>query len=144
MSNNLNRKEMFFGSIEQVVCKNCGKEADVDTSKILASYPPQYEVKCPHCGEAAEVNTSMVLTSYPPQYNYYCEHCDKHGCIFCHDLENLRIKTATIKLENIENALCTPCLVCGTPITTRTMHYEAVICEDCKKAILKLRKMLED
>ena len=112
---------------------------------VLRPFEPEKAyIKCPHCGEAAEVNTSMVLTSYPAQYGYYCNHCDKHGFIFCHDLENLRIKTATIKLENIENALCTPCLVCGTPITTRTMQYEAAICEDCKKAILKVRKMFEE
>ena len=106
----------------------------------VISRPSYITSECPHCGEAAEVDTSMVLTSYPAQYEYHCNHCDKHGYIFCHDLENLRIKTATIKLENIENALCIPCLVCGAPITTRTMQYEAAICEDCKKAILKLRK----
>ena len=124
MSNNLNRKEMFFGSTEQVVCKNCGKEADVDTSKVLTSYPPQYEVKCPHCR--------------------------KTDSVYCSALAELKISkkvpTATIKWEDLdlETALCIPCLVCGTPITTKTMQYEAAICEDCKKAILKLRKMLED
>lgn len=101
-------------------------------------------IKCPHCGEAAEVNTSMVLTSYPAQYGYHCEHCDKHGFIFCHDLENLRIKTATIKLENIENALCTPCLICGEPVPVSMLDNHSKICEKCKKAVLKVRKMLEE
>jgi hypothetical protein len=101
-------------------------------------------IKCPYCGEAAEVNTSMVLTSYPAQYSYHCDHCDKHGFIFCHDLENLRIKTATIKLENIENALCTPCLICSESVPVSMLDNHSKICEKCKKAVLKVRKMFEE
>ena len=32
-------------------CKKCGGIADVDTSKILTSNPPQYDCKCENCGE---------------------------------------------------------------------------------------------
>lgn len=101
-------------------------------------------IKCPYCGEAAEVNTSMVLTSYPPQYGYHCDHCNKHGYIYCHELGSKRLQVATIEQENIEDVLCTPCLVCGMPVATKSLSYEAAICDDCKKAILKLRKMLEE
>ncbi|DBA35132.1 TPA_asm: hypothetical protein vir515_00047 [Caudoviricetes sp. vir515] len=34
-----------------IACPNCGTElVDVDRKMILASNPPQYEIKCPNCG----------------------------------------------------------------------------------------------
>lgn len=106
-------------------------------------------IKCPHCGKAALVDMSMVLTSYPPQYNYYCEHCDRHGFIFCHEVSENQIGTKEINLRSIEvpessGMLCIDCLICGAPVPSHRHGYEVGICEDCKKAILKLRKMLED
>ena len=41
--------------------------------------------KCPKCGKEANVDASMVLTSYPPQYNFSCPHCGHHGYVFCKD-----------------------------------------------------------
>ena len=107
-------------------------------------------IKCPHCGEAAEVNTSMVLTSYPAQYGYHCKHCDRHGYIYCHELPEKQLVTKELNLQSIEipessGALCIPCLICGESVVpSYRSGYEVGICEDCKKAILKLRKMLED
>jgi hypothetical protein len=35
---------------EFIKCTNCGEDAEIDTTMILASYPPQYQWRCPHCG----------------------------------------------------------------------------------------------
>jgi len=37
-------------SLSGVACPECGEELLVDNTKVLASYPPQREVKCPKCG----------------------------------------------------------------------------------------------
>lgn len=43
--------------------------------------------KCKRCGcEKAEVDTSVVLTSFPPQYSYKCPECGEFGYIFCDEL----------------------------------------------------------
>jgi Zn finger protein HypA/HybF involved in hydrogenase expression len=101
--------------------------------------------KCKKCGRRAEVDTSIVLTSYPPQYNYHCPHCGEHGFILCSEayyetksFDNLE------KLPELSSQLAVSCLICGEPVPSNTLNYEAAVCEKCKKAILKLRKMLED
>ena len=33
--------------------------------------------KCPYCGSECEVDTSMILASYPPQYQAFCKKCNK-------------------------------------------------------------------
>ena len=49
--------------------------------------------KCKRCG--AEVNTSMVLASYPPKYSYKCPECGETGYIFCDDLTGSGWKVQT-------------------------------------------------
>lgn len=101
-------------------------------------------IKCPHCGGLAEVDTSMVLTSYPPQYNFYCGECKHHGYVFCHELSERQVKKIPEKVAALDN-LSTSCLVCGESVPAKTLYqFEVVVCEKCKKAILKVRKMLED
>jgi Zn finger protein HypA/HybF involved in hydrogenase expression len=47
-------------------------------------------------------------------------------------------------LPELSDQLAVSCLICGEPVPSNTLNYEAAVCEKCKKAILKLRKMLED
>ena len=35
---------------KKVKCKYCGSEAIADTSTVLTSIPPMYNVDCPKCG----------------------------------------------------------------------------------------------
>ena len=99
---------------------------------------------CGKCGQIAEVDTSMVLASYPPQYNYYCPHCDNHGYTYCSEVF---YDTKIAQLETIPTetgTFATPCLICGESIPVSMLDNHSKICKKCKKAILKLRKMLEE
>ncbi len=99
---------------------------------------------CGKCGQVAEVDASLVLTSYPPKYNYHCPHCDNYGYVYCSEVF-YDTKVAHIEPIPVETGyLATSCLICGEPVPSNTLKYEAAICEKCKKAILKLRKILED
>lgn len=100
--------------------------------------------KCKKCGQVAEVDTSICLTSNPPKYNYHCPHCDNHGYIYCSEVF---YDTKAVQYESIPteiNSLATPCLICGEYVPISMFDNHAKICENCKKAILKLRKMLEE
>lgn len=100
-------------------------------------------IECPHCCKPALVDTSMMLASDPPQYNYYCEHCDHRGYIRCSDVER-RGWSEIPKTDDWVTSFSAPCLVCGEPVPVSMLDSRSKICEKCKKAILKLRKMLED
>lgn len=46
------------------------------------------EIKCPKCGSTATVDTSVVLTSYPPKYEIYCKSCGNVSYIMCDELNS--------------------------------------------------------
>ena len=41
--------------------------------------------RCPKCGNLALVNTSSLIAFYPPTYSYYCAYCDETGQFSCTD-----------------------------------------------------------
>lgn len=96
--------------------------------------------KCDKCGKMAEVDTSMILTSYPPQYNYYCKHCGTYGYTYC---DNVVYREENIKVDTDNQVLLTACLICGETVAIpATPNYDkAVVCEKCKQAVLKIRAM---
>jgi hypothetical protein len=101
--------------------------------------------KCKKCGHKAEVDTSICLTSNPPQYNYYCPHCGEHGFISCSEAYYETKSFDSLEtLPDLSDQLATPCLICGDPVSVSILDNHSKICEKCKKAILKLRKMLEE
>jgi Fe2+ or Zn2+ uptake regulation protein len=104
---------------------------------------------CSKCGKQANVDTSICLTSYPAQYNYHCHHCENHGYVDCdevfYDTKVAQFAPTPISVPIEAEGLSTSCLICGESVPAKTLYQpEFVICEKCKKAILKLRKMLED
>lgn len=96
--------------------------------------------KCKNCGQVAEVDTSIVLTSNPPKYNYHCPHCDNYNYVLCNEVF---YDTEVAQFKDIPE-MSTSCLICGEPIKISMWDNYSKICEKCKKAILKLRKMLEE
>ena len=51
---------------------------------------------------------------------------------------------SSLKNAPIELCMVTSCLICGAPIKVSMCDNHIKICDKCKKAVLKLRKMLED
>lgn len=59
--------------------------------------------KCKKCGyEKAEVDTSVVLTSFPPQYSYKCPECGEFGYIFCDELTSVGSMVVTPEIALYE------------------------------------------
>lgn len=110
---------------------------------------PEEHVICPNCGETANLDPE-VLTSMPPQRRIRCPHCGYVGSEFCHNLQvfydtpNKPWAFGAIKSENLISY--TKCIICGDSVAFNMTAQEpsAHVCDNCKKAILKLRKMLED
>ena len=101
---------------------------------------------CKKCGEIVPVDTSMALLSDPPKYNYHCPHCNNSGYAYSNELFSYVITTDAQYGSNptvpiIETA---PCLICGEPVPVSMWENHAKICDKCKKAILKVRKMFEE
>lgn len=69
-------------------------------------------IECPKCGDVAEVDTSIVLTSYPPQYQWFCPHCSTTGYIHCDEVK--AIDPAIFKKTRARFA--THCKICGDEI----------------------------
>lgn len=126
------------------------KEQDISHTMKLPNALDTIELNkcyctCERCGETADVDTFAVLTSYPPQYNYHCPHCGYHGFTLCNATFT---KPTHIINGSFSAKFLVPCLICGEktelPATLTLTSNEVVICDKCKKAILKVRKMLED
>ncbi len=58
-------------------------------------------------------------------------------------MEEDNIKS-TIKIQRFETDICVPCLVCGESIEVSYAGNHVKICEKCRKAILKIRKEMEN
>ena len=105
---------------------------------------------CKRCGHFAKVDMSGVLTSNPPQYAYDCYNCGNIGCVTERELiyETAPNFTATADISTISvlsEVIGIPCLICGETVPAKTMYnYEAPICEKCKKAVLKMREVLDN
>ena len=102
--------------------------------------------KCSNCGQVAEVDASAVLTSDPPKYNYHCPHCNNSGYVLCSEVfyDPKAASISSLKNAPIEMCMVTSCLICGEPVSVSMWENHSKICDKCKKAILKLRKMTED
>ena len=113
---------------------------------------PKEHVVCPKCGEVADLDPE-ILTSMPPQRRIRCPHCGLVTSDFCHNLNifygDEKPKQPWIIddiLPDVKATYMTKCIICGDSIPVNATAYEpsAHVCENCKRAILKLRKMLEE
>lgn len=101
---------------------------------------------CKKCGVIVPVDTSIALTSNPPKYNYHCPHCNNSDYVFSNELFSYVITTGVqhYDVQTVATTQTAPCLICGEPVPVTMLENHAKICDKCKKAILKLRKMLEN
>ena len=114
--------------------------ASLATTVLIKQPDNKAYCTCGKCGQVAEVDTSMVLTSNPPKYNYHCPHCDNYNYVLCSEVF---YDTKVAQFEDI-SGVSTSCLICGEPVNISLFDNHSKICDQCKKAILKLRKMLEE
>lgn len=101
---------------------------------------------CKKCGEIVPVDTSMALLSDPPKYNYHCPRCNNSGYAYSNELFSYVITTDAQHggVQTGAAILTAPCLICGEPVPVSMWENHAKICDKCKKAILKVRKMFEE
>ena len=118
----------------------------LDTTILIKQPDNKAYCKCSNCGQVAEVDTSICLTSNPPKYNYHCTHCDAYNYVLCSEVF-YDYDTKIAQFEDIPfnvEGLATPCLICGEPVSVSLLDNHSKICEKCKKAILKVRLMIEE
>lgn len=132
---NMNTVTTTLGSCE------LGASGQVATTALYyRNVEPKAFCKCGKCGRMAEVDTSMVLTSYPPQYNYYCKHCGTYGYTYC---DNVVRCEGGVKVDTDNRVILTTCLICGETVAIPAVpnYDKTVVCDKCKKAVLKIRAM---
>ena len=83
----------------------------------------------------------VILTSDPLQYSYYCPCCGSHGSIPCSYVDQYQFYK---KVWDAAESAKAHCIICDEEISAVNKINGPYICENCKKAILKLRRMLED
>ena len=60
---------------------------------------------CEKCGELAEVDTSLVCTSIPPQYRYTCPKCGSVGLVTADKLVTVGELDKKVDKETTDNKL---------------------------------------
>ena len=117
---------------------------DIKQNSTTVDHIERVSFPCPKCGKAAEADIMVILTSDPLQYSYYCPYCGSHGSIPCSYVDQYQFYKKV--WDAVEDAT-TPqahCIICDEEISSVNKINGPYICENCKKAILKLRKLLED
>ena len=108
--------------------------------------------KCKKCGEIVTAYTSKALTSDPPKYSYYCPFCDNNDFVYYNELfsdkKSAQLYSDTTRITGDNDTVgVVYCLICEECIPVSRWEWEGdhtAICEKCKKAILKLRKMFDE
>ena len=117
---------------------------DIKQSITTGGHIERVSFPCPKCGKAAEADITVVLTSDPPQYSYYCPYCGAHGSISCSYVDRYQFNKKVWDVIEDVTVHQAHCIICGEETSFADKINSPYICENCKKAILKLRKLLED
>ena len=124
------------------------EKMDIKQNITTMNHIERVSFPCPKCGKTAEADITVVLTSVPPQYSYYCPYCGSHGSISCSYVDRYQFnKKVWDVIDDAVESTATPqthCIICGEETSSVNKINGPYICENCKKAILKLRRMVED
>ena len=103
---------------------------------------------CPECGEEADVDIGVVLTSYPGQYTYHCPHCGKSGSILCSEVDTYRfhkdVQREIGQYIRGKSFYGVECIICGEETHQYNDLNKPYVCPKCKKAVMTVRKILEE
>ena len=115
---------------------------DIKQSIATVGHIERVSFPCPKCGKAAEADVGVVLTSYHSQYSYYCPYCGSHGSISCSYVDQYQFNKKV--WDAVEDA-ATPqahCIICDEEISSVNKINGPYICENCKEAVIAMRKAL--
>lgn len=132
----------MYKPVKPIRCPNCGEIVQVDASKILTSYPPQYKWKCLKCGRTGIVNSKDAITfenQTPIATSGYIQKVDEPD-----PGVGITTTNATGDGYNTINVVpsiyspMTECEICGEEFKYDAKHMHT--CPKCREAVVKLRK----
>ena len=115
---------------------------DIKQNIATMNHIERVSFPCPKCDKAAEADVGIVLTSDPPQYSYYCPYCGSHGSISCFYVDQYQFNK---KVWDVIKDTATPqahCIICGEETLFTDKISSPYICENCKEAVIAMRKAL--
>ena len=115
---------------------------DIKQSIATVGHIERVSFPCPKCGKAAEADASVVLTSYPSQYSYYCPYCGSHGSVLCSDVDQYQFNKKVWDAVESDSTHRAYCIICGEEASFTDKINGPYICENCKEAIIAMRKAL--
>ena len=115
---------------------------DIKQNSTTVDYIERVSFPCPKCGKAAEADTMVVLTSDPPQYSYYCPYCGSHGSVLCSDVDQYQFNKKVWDAVESDSTHRAYCIICGEEISSVNKINGPYICENCKEAVIAMRKAL--
>ena len=115
---------------------------DIKQSIATVGHIKRVSFPCPKCGKAAEADIMVVLTSDPPQYSYYCPYCGSHGSISCSYVDQYQFNKKVWDVIEDAATYQARCIICGEETLFTDKISGPYICENCKEAIIAMRKAL--
>ena len=115
---------------------------DIKQNSTTVDHIERVSFPCPKCGKAAEADISTILTFDPLQYSYYCPYCGSHGSIPCSYVDQYQFYK---KVWDAAESAATPqvhCIICGEETSFTDKISGNYICENCKEAVIAMRKAL--
>jgi len=117
---------------------------DVKQTTSAMHHIERVSFPCPKCGKEAEADVSVVLSSYPGQYSYCCQHCGAHGSVLCSEVDNYCFDKKVWDAIGSAKLHGAKCIICGEETAFAGEVDRPYICKKCKKAVLAMRKLLEE
>ena len=119
---------------------------DIKQSIATMNHIERVSFPCPKCSKTAEADLRVVLTSDPPQYSYCCPYCGSHGSISCSYVDqyqfNKKVWNVIDDVVASTNTHRTYCSICGEETSSVNKINGPYVCENCKEAVIVVRKAL--
>lgn len=115
---------------------------DIKQNSTTMDHIERVSFPCPKCGKAAEADIMVILTSDPLQYSYYCPYCGSHGSIPCSYVDQYQFYKKVWDAVEDDATYQAHCIICDEEISSVNKINSPYICENCKKAVIAMRKAL--
>ena len=115
---------------------------DIKQNSTTVDHIERVSFPCSKCGKAAEADISIILTSDPLQYSYYCPYCGSHGSIPCSYVDQYQFYKKVWDAIESDSTHRAYCIICGKEISSVNKISDHYICENCKEAVIAMRKAL--